>query len=54
MENGTNKIKKTQQDIIKLEEDIKKLEPEIADKEKYLEGYVKKKSTKRRSPKAKK
>ena len=42
LEDGTKKIKKTQQDIIKLEDDIRKLEPEIADKEKYLEGYVKK------------
>ena len=42
LEDGTKKIKKTQQDIVKLEEDIRKLEPEIADKEKYLEGYVKK------------
>ena len=42
LEDGTKKIKKTQQDIVRLEEEIRKIEPEIADKEKYLEGYVKK------------
>ena len=42
LEDGTKKIKKTQQDIVRLEDEIRKIEPEIADKEKYLEGYVKK------------
>ena len=42
LEDGTKKIKKTQKDIVRLEDEIRKIEPEIADKEKYLEGYVKK------------
>ena len=42
LEDGTKKIKKTQEDIVRLEDEIRKIEPEIADKEKYLEGYVKK------------
>ena len=41
LDEGTKKLEKTHEDIIKLEEEIRKLEPQIEEKKKNLEEYVK-------------